>query len=173
VALLGLVVLGVTSTDGMIRRLGKAWPRLHKLVYAITVLGLIHYYLQAKIDVSDPVFWTGAFLLLMGHRAMQRLHWPTNPLTLAGLAVAAALVTALLEAAWYGVASGVPASLVLSANLDIPDTIRPAWWVLALGLCVPVLNAVRGGLDRTGKGKPVKAAPVARPVPAREPVGAR
>jgi sulfoxide reductase heme-binding subunit YedZ len=173
VALLGLVVLGVTSTDGMIRRLGKAWPRLHKLVYAITVLGLIHYYLQAKIDVSDPVFWTGAFLLLMGHRAMQRLHWPTNPLTLAGLAVAAALVTAFLEAAWYGVASGVPASLVLSANLDIPDTIRPAWWVLALGLCVPVLNAVRGGLDRTGKGKPVKAAPVARPVPAREPLGAR
>ena len=60
-----LVVLGVTSTDGMIRRLGKAWPRLHKSVYLIAILGLIHYYLQAKIDVSDPVFWTGAFLLLM------------------------------------------------------------------------------------------------------------
>ena len=56
VALLGLTVLGITSTDGMIRRLGKAWPRLHKSVYLIAILGLIHYYLQAKIDVSDPVY---------------------------------------------------------------------------------------------------------------------
>lgn len=176
VALLGLVVLGVTSTDGMIRRLGKAWPRLHKTVYGIAILGLIHYYLQAKIDVSDPVFWTGAFLLLMGHRAMQRFGWPTNPLTLTGLAVVAALLTALLEAAWYGVASGIPASLVLSANLDVPDTIRPAWWVLALGLAVPVLNAVRARMDKSGRGK-AKAAPAARPAqapaPAREAVAAR
>lgn len=172
VALLGLVVLGVTSTDGMIRRLGKAWPRLHKTVYVIAILGLIHYYLQAKIDVSDPVFWTGAFLLLMGHRAMQRLGWPSNPLTLVGLAVVATLVTALLEAAWYGVASGIPASLVLSANLDVPDTIRPAWWVLALGLAVPILNAVRARMDKSGRGKP-KPAPSPRPAPAREAVAAR
>jgi sulfoxide reductase heme-binding subunit YedZ len=176
VALLGLVMLGVTSTDGMIRRLGKAWPRLHKTVYVIAILGLIHYYLQAKIDVSDPVFWTGAFLLLMGHRAMQRFGWPTNPLTLAGLAVAAALLSALLEAAWYGVASGIPASLVLSANLDVPDTIRPAWWVLALGLAVPVLNAVRARMDKSGRGK-AKVAPASRPspapAPAREVVAAR
>ncbi|MCJ2045690.1 sulfoxide reductase heme-binding subunit YedZ [Methylobacterium sp. J-078] len=174
VALLGLVVLGVTSTDGMIRRLGKAWPRLHKTVYVIAILGLIHYYLQAKIDVSDPVFWTGAFLLLMGHRVMQRLGWPTNPLTLLGLAVAAALVTALLEAAWYGVASGIPASLVLSANLDVPDTVRPAWWVLALGLAVPILNAVRARMDKSGRGK-AKPAPAPRqtPAPTREAVAAR
>ncbi|GJD72389.1 protein-methionine-sulfoxide reductase heme-binding subunit MsrQ [Methylobacterium goesingense] len=172
VALLGLTVLGITSTDGMIRRLGKAWPRLHKTVYVIAILGLIHYFLQAKIDVSDPVFWTGAFLLLMGHRAMQRLGWPTNPLTLLGLAVAAALVTALLEAAWYGVASGIPASLVLSANLDFPETIRPAWWVLALGLAVPMLNAVRARMDKSGRGKP-KPAPAMRPAPAREAVAAR
>lgn len=166
VALLGLVVLGVTSTDGMIRRLGKAWPRLHKTVYAIAVLGLIHYYLQAKIDVSDPVFWTGAFLLLMGHRGLQRLRWPTNPWTLLALAVLAALLTALLEAAWYGVASGVPASLVLAANLDVPDTIRPAWWVLALGLCVPVLNAVRTGMDGGGAKPAPRRNPVAAPVAA-------
>lgn len=174
VALLGLVVLGVTSTDGMIRRLGKAWPRLHKTVYVIAILGLIHYYLQAKIDVSDPVFWTGAFLLVMGHRAMQRLGWPTNPLTLFGLAVATALMTALLEAAWYGVASGIPASLVLSANLDVPDTVRPAWWVLALGLAVPILNAVRARIDKSGRGK-AKPVPAPRQTPAttREAVAAR
>ncbi|TXM77634.1 sulfoxide reductase heme-binding subunit YedZ [Methylobacterium sp. WL69] len=149
VALLGLVVLGVTSTDGMIRRLGKAWPRLHKAVYTIAVLGLVHYFLQAKIDVSDPVFWTGGFLLLMGWRALQRLRWPINPLTLLGLAVAVALVTAGLEAAWYGFASGIPAERVLQANLAFPSMIRPAWRVLALGLILPAVNAARLAWDRS------------------------
>ncbi|MCJ2083078.1 sulfite oxidase heme-binding subunit YedZ [Methylobacterium sp. J-090] len=153
VALIGLVVLGVTSTDGMIRRLGKAWPRLHKAVYTIAVLGLVHYFLQAKIDVSDPVFWTGGFLLLMGWRALQRFRWPTNPLTLLGLAVVVAFVTAGLEAAWYGVASGIPADRVLQANLAFPDMIRPAWWVLALGLTLPLVNAARLAWDRYGTGK--------------------
>lgn len=162
VALLGLVVLGLTSTDGMIRRLGKAWPRLHKAVYTITVLGLVHYFLQAKIDVTDPVFWSGLFLLLMGWRAMQRFRVPMNPLTLAALALASGLATAGLEAAWYGLASGVPASAVLAANLDFSYTIRPAWWVAAAGLVLPVLNLVRGRMERTGKARPAATAPAQR-----------
>ncbi|MBX9933323.1 MAG: sulfoxide reductase heme-binding subunit YedZ [Methylobacterium sp.] len=143
VALVGLAVLGATSTDGMIRRLGKAWPRLHKGVYAIAVLGLFHYFLQSKIDVSAPVFWTGLFLILMGWRLMQRYKVSTNPLTLTGLAVAAAILTAFVEAAWYGLKSGVPASAVLGANLDFSYSIRPMWWVLGYGLVLPVLNLVR------------------------------
>lgn len=143
VALVGLAVLGATSTDGMIRRLGKAWPRLHKAVYAITALGLFHYFLQTKIDVSAPVFWTGLFLILMGWRAMQRFKVPTNPLTLAGLAVAAAILTALVEAAWYGLKSGVPASAVLGANLDFSYSIRPMWWVFGYGMVLPLLNLAR------------------------------
>ncbi|KQP30184.1 ferric reductase [Methylobacterium sp. Leaf102] len=179
VALVGFVVLGVTSTDGMIRRLGKAWPRLHKTVYTLAVLGLVHYFLQAKIDVSDPVFWTGAFLLLMGWRALQRLRWPINPLTLLGLAVAVALTTAGLEAAWYGLASGIPAGRVLQANLAFPDMIRPAWWVLGLGLVLPVIDAARRIWDRfgkgAGKGAGRGAGPEARPVRSRpaEAVAAR
>lgn len=175
VALIGLAVLGVTSTDGMIRRLGKAWPRLHKAVYTIAVLGLVHYFLQAKIDVSDPVFWTGGFLLLMGWRALQRLRWPINPLTLLGLAVAVALTTAGLEAAWYGLASGIPAARVLQANLAFPDMIRPAWWVLALGLTLPATNAVRLAWDRFGKGAGKGAGPKPRPARGRsgEAVAAR
>lgn len=163
VALLGLTVLGITSTDGMIRRLGKAWPRLHKAVYAIAVLGLVHYFLQAKIDVTAPVFWSGLFLVLMGWRAMQRFRVPMNPLTLTALALAAGLATALLEAAWYGLASGVPASVVLAANLDFSYSVRPAWWVAGIGLALPVLNAVRAGMDRRGKVRP--AAGASRPAP--------
>lgn len=143
VALAGLIALGATSTDAAIRNLGPNWHRLHRLVYTITVLGLVHYFLQAKIDVSAPVFWTGVFLLLMGWRIMRKFRVPERPWALLLLAAAAALLTAGLEAAWYGLASGVPASLVLAANLDFSGPIRPAWWVLAVGLALPVMALVR------------------------------
>lgn len=148
VALVGLTILGATSTDGMIRRLGKAWPRLHKAVYAIAALGLLHYFLQSKIDVSAPVFWTGLFVILMGWRAMQRFRVSTRPLSLVVLAIGSALLTALIEAAWYGLKSGVPASAVLGANLDFSYSIRPAWWVLGYGLVLPALNLVRALTDK-------------------------
>jgi sulfoxide reductase heme-binding subunit YedZ len=83
--LIGLTVLGVTSTDGMIRRLGKAWPRLHRLVYPLTALALLHFFLQSKIDVSKPVYWSGLFLALMGWRLMHRFKVPTAPLPLLAL----------------------------------------------------------------------------------------
>ncbi|MDP4001860.1 sulfite oxidase heme-binding subunit YedZ [Methylobacterium sp. NEAU K] len=144
VALIGLIALGLTSTDAAIRTMGANWHRLHRLAYTIAVLGLVHYFLQSKIDVSDPVFWTGLFLLLMGWRAMRRFKLPERPWSLAILALAAGLATAGLEAAWYGLASGVPANLVLAANFDFSGPIRPAWWVLAVGLTLPVLAALRG-----------------------------
>ena len=144
VALLGLIALGATSTDAAIRTLGPNWHRLHRLVYTITVLGLVHYFLQSKIDVTDPVFWSGLFLLLMGWRVMRRFKLPERPWTLLLLALAAGLLTAGLEAAWYGLASGVPANLVLGANLDFSGPIRPAWWVLAIGLSLPGASLLRG-----------------------------
>lgn len=143
VALAGLIALGATSTDAAIRNMGPNWHRLHRLVYTITVLGLVHYFLQAKIDVSAPVFWTGVFLLLMGWRIMRKVRAPERPWALLLLAIAAALLTAGLEAAWYGLASGVPANLVLAANLDFSGPVRPAWWVLAVGLALPVTALVR------------------------------
>lgn len=152
VALAGLVALGWTSTDGAIRRMGPAWHRLHRLAYPIAALGLLHYFLQSKIDVTDPVFWTGLFVLLMGWRLMHRLSAPTRPWSLLLLALGSALLTALLEAAWYGLKSGVPAGLVLGANLDYSGPIRPAWWVLGVGLLLPLVNALRGRPEarRTG-----------------------
>lgn len=153
VGLVGLIALGATSTDAAIRNMGPNWHRLHRLVYTIAVLGLVHYFLQAKIDVSAPVFWTGVFLLLMGWRIMRRFHLPERPWALLLLAVSAALLTAGLEAAWYGLASGVPADLVLSANLDFSGPIRPAWWVLAVGLALPATALIQG---LRGKGAPAE-----------------
>jgi sulfoxide reductase heme-binding subunit YedZ len=161
VALVGLIALGATSTDGAIRAMGPHWHRLHKLAYTIAVLGLVHYFLQAKIDVSAPVFWTGVFLLLMGWRVMRRFRLPERPWALLLLALAAGLLTAGLEAAWYGLASGVPANLVLAANLDVSGPIRPAWWVLAVGLILPV-----AALVRPPRARATPARPAGRPAPA-------
>ncbi len=84
-ALLGLVALGVTSTDGMVRRMGaRNWNRLHRLVYAIGFLGFLHFYMQAKADVTQPVLFSGFFFWLMGYRIMARYGYKQGlvPLTI-------------------------------------------------------------------------------------------
>jgi len=160
-ALLGLVALGVTSTDGMIRRLGAIrWNRLHRLVYVITALALIHYFMQSKIDVSQPVLMTGLFLWLMGYRAMAARGRKDGLLPLLALSVAAALLAAAVEAAWYGLATGIGGWRPLLANLDFSYSIRPAWWVLAAGLGVTILAEIRRRM------KEARVAP-GRPAPGR------
>lgn len=157
-ALLGLVALGATSTDGMIRRLGGArWNRLHSLVYPITALAILHFFLQTRLDVSEPVLMLGFFLWLMGFRLMRRLAVPVAPLPLVVLALAAAFLAALGEAGWYAARTGVDASRVLAANLDLAFGVRPALWVLAAGL---VLAALSAGRRRVGRGaRPRRVAP--------------
>ena len=54
VALIGLTALASTSTDGMIKRLGgERWNRLHKIVYPIAILGIIHFMMQTKLDITE------------------------------------------------------------------------------------------------------------------------
>jgi methionine sulfoxide reductase heme-binding subunit len=171
IALRLYLTIGFVALIGLIA-LGPNWHRLHRLVYTIAVLALAHDFLQSKIDVTDPVFSAGLFLLLMGWRVMRRFKWPERPWSLLLLAILAGLATAGLEAAWYGLASGVPASLVLAANLDFSGPIRPAWWVLAIGLLLPAVALVRGPRARTAPGQPAggrASAPARRPA-AREPV---
>lgn len=65
-AFLLLIPLAVTSTKGWIRRLGRNWSRLHRLVYPAAVLGLIHYYWNVRADELDPLVYgalLGALLL--------------------------------------------------------------------------------------------------------------
>ncbi len=156
VALLGLMVLGLTSTDGMIRRLGTVrWNRLHTTVYAIAVLALVHFALQSKLDVSQPMLMAGFFLWLMGYRLLRRYRGGAGFGALLGLSIIVAISTALLEAAWYATMTGVMADRVLLANLAFEYSIRPAWWVLVAGLAMVVLHLLRRkantrrGRDRT------------------------
>lgn len=71
-ALLLLIPLVVTSTQGMQRRLGRRWAKLHRLVYAIAILGVVHYWWQSKLDVSEPLLYALVLGLLLGVRLHHR-----------------------------------------------------------------------------------------------------
>jgi methionine sulfoxide reductase heme-binding subunit len=64
-----MVPLAVTSTTGMIRRLGgRRWSRLHKLTYAAALGGVLHYYMLVKADARVPAAFAAALALLLGYR---------------------------------------------------------------------------------------------------------
>ena len=70
-ALLLLIPLAATSTNGMMRRLGRRWTRLHRLVYVIATLGVWHFYWQVKRDVREPLIYAGMLALLLIYRAVR------------------------------------------------------------------------------------------------------
>ena len=73
IAWLLLVPLAVTSTTGWIKRLGRNWARLHKLVYVIAVLAVLHFWWLVKSDVREPAMYAGIAGLLLGWRAWKAL----------------------------------------------------------------------------------------------------
>ena len=68
ISLLLMVPLALTSTNSAQRRLGRRWAKLHRLIYLAAILGVLHFLLQAKIDISDPIFYSVVLLLLLGYR---------------------------------------------------------------------------------------------------------
>jgi methionine sulfoxide reductase heme-binding subunit len=63
-----LIPLAVTSTQGMIRRLGRRWTTLHRLVYVSALAGVIHYWWLVKADVRKPEYYAILLTLLLGFR---------------------------------------------------------------------------------------------------------
>ena len=63
-----LVPLAVTSTAGWMRRLGRRWHRLHRLVYAAATLGCTHFWWQVKADWREPAVYAAMLALLLGWR---------------------------------------------------------------------------------------------------------
>jgi sulfoxide reductase heme-binding subunit YedZ len=70
-ALLLLVPLALTSTNAMMRRLGRRWQSLHRLIYPIAVLGVWHFYWQVKRDVREPLIYAGILTLLLAYRVLR------------------------------------------------------------------------------------------------------
>ena len=71
-ALLLLIALAATSTNGMRRRLGRRWQSLHNAVYAIAILGVWHYWWQVKLDSSEPAIYAAILALLLGYRIARK-----------------------------------------------------------------------------------------------------
>ena len=63
-----LLPLAVTSTKGMIRRLGRRWQRLHRLVYVAAITGVIHFWWLVKADLIQPQMFTAALGVLLAIR---------------------------------------------------------------------------------------------------------
>jgi sulfoxide reductase heme-binding subunit YedZ len=80
--LLLLLPLAVTSTNGWVKRLGgRNWQRLHRLVYLIALLAIVHYWWQkaAKNDIAEPLVYAGVIGLLLGVRLLRWLGKDAPP----------------------------------------------------------------------------------------------
>jgi sulfoxide reductase heme-binding subunit YedZ len=157
-ALFGLATLAATSTDAMVRRLGaRRWQRLHRLVYVIALLAIVHYCMQSKLDLWEPTIMAGIYAWLMGYRLLVQLVGVRGKLPLAwvgALSLAAPVLTALGEAVYFWLALGVDPVRVLSANWSLVAGWRPAAIVLALGLAVTAVGAGRALAPLIGKRLP-------------------
>jgi len=71
-----MVPLAVTSTNAMIKRLGgKRWRALHRLAYVAGIAGVIHYYMQVKADVRQPLVFMAVLAILLAYRLV--VYWRT------------------------------------------------------------------------------------------------
>ena len=147
-AWVGMAALAATSNDFMVRRLGGIrWRNLHWWVYPIAILGMIHHFLQSKLEVFEPTWMGGILLWLLLYRG---LHWayPRNnaefPLwvIVASWFVAGAL-TFLFEAIGFWMGYGVPVLRVLEIDFNFQVGIRPGWYVWGVGAIVTLIGLIR------------------------------
>lgn len=71
-AFLLLIPLAITSTNAMMRRLGKRWQQLHRAIYVIAIAGVIHFYWLVKADIRQPLIYAAILSLLLGYRLWHR-----------------------------------------------------------------------------------------------------
>jgi methionine sulfoxide reductase heme-binding subunit len=67
-----MLPLAITSTTGMIRKMGKRWQQLHYLVYGIAILGVVHFYWLVKADIRRPFQYAAVLALLLGYRLFSK-----------------------------------------------------------------------------------------------------
>jgi len=72
-----LIPLALTSTSGMIRRLGRRWQQLHRLSYAIAIGGVIHFLWLVKADIRRPLIYGSVLTVLLAYRLAAR--WRVAP----------------------------------------------------------------------------------------------
>lgn len=71
-ALLILIALGITSPRAMVRRMGKNWKRLHRLIYLAAILAIVHLTWILRTDVGEAVLYGSILALLLAYRFYRR-----------------------------------------------------------------------------------------------------
>jgi sulfoxide reductase heme-binding subunit YedZ len=134
---IGLIILGATSLDAAIRRMGpKGWQRLHNTNYIISALALLHVVL-ARGTYAEQYLLCGLFVWLMLWRLLDRYRLGSDVKALIALAAFCCLFTAFLEAGFMWGRRGYDVIGTLRINfMFAPDEIgvQPPWQVLAFGL---------------------------------------
>jgi sulfoxide reductase heme-binding subunit YedZ len=81
-AFVSLIPLALTSTRASIRRLGKRWVALHRLVYVAAALGVLHFFWLVKKDLRRPTIYAAVLATLLGVRlwsGSRRQRWVASP----------------------------------------------------------------------------------------------
>ena len=73
VAFVSMVPLAITSTKGWIRRLGRRWQSLHRLIYVSGVAAAVHFVWKVKVAIGEPVYYAIAIAVLLGFRVVWQL----------------------------------------------------------------------------------------------------
>ena len=71
-----MLPLALTSTRAAMRRLGRRWARLHRLVYPTAVLGVLHYLWLVKVDITEPLLYGAILAVLLLARLRWSFSWP-------------------------------------------------------------------------------------------------
>lgn len=149
-ALCGLLALGVTSTDGWMRRLGRGWQRLHRLAYPVAALALCHFFLQARRDVAPAVLDSVLLAWLMLWRMLpQRAR--RDGAALVGISLAAAAVGAAAEYTWFALATRIDPLRVLRVEANLHAGPHALLRGLIIGLATSGLAVLRQGSHGTGR----------------------
>ncbi len=142
---LGLVALGVTSFDDAIRRMGsQAWNRLHNLTYPAIGLAVLHFDLGPGSVGGPPFLITGMFFWLMAWRILHRFGKGSDPVALAGLAVANATASFAFEIAWDALYQGISPAKQIGFTFDVAGGLAPTWQLLVVGLIIATLARLFG-----------------------------
>ena len=75
VAFVAMVPLALTSTKGWIRRLGRRWQLLHRLIYVSGVAAAVHFVWKVKVAIGEPVYYASAIAVLLGFRIIWQLKF--------------------------------------------------------------------------------------------------
>jgi sulfoxide reductase heme-binding subunit YedZ len=142
IATVGLIAMAVTSTDAAMARLGRNWKLLHRLIYPVALLSLWHFFLTQKVEVGVAMVPAGLFVWLMLWRACPAGFRRSIP-GIVLLAAASVLITALGEALWYKLNSGINPWLVLDANFSTLRISAAVFVAIDLAILIALVVARR------------------------------